>query len=66
MPDCNINPTGTLANPGTYGLSSYHPSGANTVFADGSVHFIKDSISLTTLWSLGSRAQGEVISTDSY
>jgi prepilin-type N-terminal cleavage/methylation domain-containing protein/prepilin-type processing-associated H-X9-DG protein len=63
---CSINPTGTLQNPGSFGLSSYHPGGVNVLFPDGSVHFIKDSISLTTLWSLGSRAQGEVISSDSY
>jgi prepilin-type processing-associated H-X9-DG protein len=66
VPDCNINPNGTLANPGTYGLSSYHPGGANTLFADGSVRFLKDSISYQTLWSLASQAQGEVISSDSF
>ena len=66
VPNCNINSNGTLANPGTYGLSSYHPGGANTLFADGSVRFLKDSISYQTLWSLGSRAQGEIISSDSY
>jgi prepilin-type N-terminal cleavage/methylation domain-containing protein/prepilin-type processing-associated H-X9-DG protein len=63
---CSINPSGTLQNPGSFALSSYHPGGANTLFADGSVHFIKDSISLPTLWALGSRAQGEVLSSDSY
>jgi prepilin-type processing-associated H-X9-DG protein len=65
-PNCNINPTGTLANPGTYGLSSYHPGGANVLLADGSVRFLKDSISNQTLWALGSRAGGEVVSSDSY
>jgi prepilin-type processing-associated H-X9-DG protein len=63
---CSINPTGTLRNPGSFGLSSYHPGGVNALFVDGSVHFIKDSISLPALWALGSRAQGEVISSDSY
>jgi prepilin-type N-terminal cleavage/methylation domain-containing protein/prepilin-type processing-associated H-X9-DG protein len=65
-PNCNINPNGTLANPGTYGLSSYHPGGANVLLADGSVRFLKDSIGSQPLWSLGTRAGGEVISADSY
>jgi prepilin-type processing-associated H-X9-DG protein len=47
-------------------LSSDHPGGANVVFADGSVHCRKDSTGLPVIWALGSRGQGEVISTDSY
>ncbi len=47
-------------------LSSYHPGGANVAFADGSVRFIKSSTSMNVIWSLGSRAGGEVISSDSY
>ena len=42
------------------------PVGANFCFVDGSVHFIKSSISMQTYWSLGTRAGGEVISSDSY
>jgi hypothetical protein len=34
--------------------------------ADGSVHFIKDSVSRLTWWALGTRNGGEVISSDSY
>jgi hypothetical protein len=34
--------------------------------ADGSVRFLKDSLNVQTLLSLASRAQGEVISADSY
>lgn len=45
---------------------SYHPGGVNTVFADGSVRFIKDSINLTTWRALGTKGGGEVISADSY
>jgi prepilin-type N-terminal cleavage/methylation domain-containing protein/prepilin-type processing-associated H-X9-DG protein len=45
---------------------SYHPGGANAAFADGSVHFFKNSISPTTWFALGTRAGGEVVSSDSY
>jgi prepilin-type N-terminal cleavage/methylation domain-containing protein/prepilin-type processing-associated H-X9-DG protein len=68
-PACSINTTGsgdTDGSYGSFGLSAQHPGGANVLMADGSVHFIKSSISQLTLWALGSRAQGEVISSDSY
>ncbi len=51
---------------GSYSLSSYHSGGANVGFADGSVRFLKSTVNQVTLWGLGSRAQGEVISSDSY
>ena len=51
---------------GFINATSNHPGGANFCFIDGSVHFIKGSISLPTYWSLGTRADGEVISSDSY
>jgi hypothetical protein len=35
-------------------------------FADGHVQFIKDSVGLQTFWSLGTKAGGEVLSSDSY
>jgi prepilin-type processing-associated H-X9-DG protein len=43
-----------------------HPGGANFVFADGSVHFLKSSINPFTYNALGSRAGGEIVSSDSY
>jgi prepilin-type N-terminal cleavage/methylation domain-containing protein/prepilin-type processing-associated H-X9-DG protein len=46
--------------------SSYHPGGVNALFADGSVHFVKNSISAVTWRGLGTIAGGEVISSDSY
>jgi len=52
--------------PGIYGLSSYHPGGGNVAFGDGSVRFLKTSTAVQTVWALGSRAQGEVLSSDSY
>jgi prepilin-type N-terminal cleavage/methylation domain-containing protein/prepilin-type processing-associated H-X9-DG protein len=45
---------------------SFHPGGVNALFADGSVHFIKDSIGLNTWMALGTVASGEVISSDQY
>lgn len=56
----------TLWNPGMWTLSSRHAGGANVLLTDGSVRFLKDSTNLQTVWALGSRAQGEVISADSY
>jgi prepilin-type processing-associated H-X9-DG protein len=46
--------------------NSQHPGGCNFLFADGSVRFLKDSISRNIYWSLGTRANGEVVSSDSY
>ncbi len=46
--------------------SSFHPGGANTLFADGSVHFIKDSINPVTWRALGTISGREVISSDSW
>jgi prepilin-type N-terminal cleavage/methylation domain-containing protein/prepilin-type processing-associated H-X9-DG protein len=46
--------------------NSYHPGGVNLTLCDGSVRFIKDSISLPAWRALGSRNGGEVISADSY
>jgi len=46
--------------------NSNHPGGANVMMADGSVHFIKSSIAMQTWWQLGTRADGEIISSDSY
>src|SRR5262249_9701739 len=52
---------------GTYqNVNSMHPGGANVLFADGSVHFLKSSIAIKTYWALGTKAQGEVISSDQY
>jgi len=46
--------------------SSWHSGGVNTLFADGSVKFIKDSINRMTWWALGTRSGGEVVSADAY
>jgi prepilin-type processing-associated H-X9-DG protein len=49
-----------------HGFKSKHPGGVNFVFGDGSVHFIKNTISRATIAALGSRSGGEVISADAY
>ena len=41
---------------------SFHPGGANAVFADGSVHFLKASIDIRIFARLVTRAGGEVVS----
>jgi prepilin-type N-terminal cleavage/methylation domain-containing protein/prepilin-type processing-associated H-X9-DG protein len=46
--------------------NSNHPGGVNVLLADGSVRFIKDTINQATWWALGTRGNGEVISSDSY
>jgi prepilin-type N-terminal cleavage/methylation domain-containing protein/prepilin-type processing-associated H-X9-DG protein len=48
------------------GTRSRHPGGVNTLFGDGSVHFIKNSINPATWVQLGSISGGEVISSDQY
>ena len=45
---------------------SYHPGGVNVGFADGSIKFIKNSVSLPTWYALGTKGGGEVISSDQY
>lgn len=45
---------------------SYHSGGVNTGLCDGSVRFIKNSVSLPTWMAIGTRAGGEIISADAY
>ncbi len=46
--------------------NSRHAGGVNVCMTDGSVKFIKSSISIATWRALGTRNGGEVISSDSY
>jgi prepilin-type N-terminal cleavage/methylation domain-containing protein/prepilin-type processing-associated H-X9-DG protein len=55
------------ASDGQYLCStSNHPGGCNFLFADGHVQFLKSSINIRTYWALGTKGDGEVISSDSY
>lgn len=55
---------GGLVDQGAWSASSAHPSGANLLYADGHVAFVKDSIALPTWRALGTRNGGEVVSSD--
>jgi prepilin-type N-terminal cleavage/methylation domain-containing protein/prepilin-type processing-associated H-X9-DG protein len=46
--------------------SSDHSGGVNVLFADGSVRFVKDSVSYQTWWALGTRSNNETVTSDSY
>jgi len=64
-PDCS--PWGGVgAGIGFYSARSRHPGGVNVAMTDGSVRFIKDSISIPTWYALATRSGGEVLSSDSY
>ncbi len=57
---CNMD------NGWSYGASSNHSGGVNALFADGSVKFIKNSISRLTWMQIGTKGNGEVVSADAY
>jgi prepilin-type N-terminal cleavage/methylation domain-containing protein len=61
--DSNLYYVGPL---GSAPPTSNHPGGVVEAFADGSVHFIKDSVNPQSWWGLGTRNGSEVISSDSY
>ena len=64
LPMTNRGPGKGIA--GTWGISSSHPGGANTLFVDGSVHFLTNSLSAETLTALITRDGREVIDGSSY
>ena len=55
-------PPGRILNNAT----SAHPGGVNMLLCDGSVRFVKDTVSLVPWRALGTRNGGEVISADAY
>jgi len=44
--------------------TSNHPGGVNVCMCDGSVKFVKDSVSPQVWWAIGSRNVGEIVSSD--
>jgi len=59
-PDCSPD-SAAIVN-----ATSAHSGGCNVAFADGSVRFIKSSIAQTIWMALGTKSNGEVLSSDSY
>jgi prepilin-type processing-associated H-X9-DG protein len=45
---------------------SYHTSGVNVLFCDGSVRFVKETVERRTWRALGTRCGGEVVSASDY
>ena len=63
---CKFRSSGVLEGVNIMNSQSNHPGGANFLFADGSVKFLKSTINQVTYMGLGTRAGGEVISADQY
>ena len=52
---------------GQFGFRSRHGGGANFLFGDGSVRFLKETINLQDVyWALSTRDGGEVVGQDRY
>jgi prepilin-type processing-associated H-X9-DG protein len=64
LPVTNRGPGKGIA--GTWGISSSHPDGANTLFVDGAVHFLTNALSAEALTALITRDGGEAIDGSSY
>ena len=50
--------------PTRYSFRSGHPGGLSFALADGSVRFIRETISMRTYLALGTRAGGETVTLD--
>jgi prepilin-type N-terminal cleavage/methylation domain-containing protein/prepilin-type processing-associated H-X9-DG protein len=64
--NCDFNGSNSDSDDDAITAGSRHPGGVNVALCDGSVRFIKSTISLNTWWALSTKSGGEVISADSY
>ncbi|SIO36101.1 prepilin-type N-terminal cleavage/methylation domain-containing protein/prepilin-type processing-associated H-X9-DG domain-containing protein [Singulisphaera sp. GP187] len=60
------NGTGGHLLSGAWTAGSRHSGGVNVCFGDGHVQFIKQTVNLQVWWALGTKAGGEVISSDAF
>jgi prepilin-type N-terminal cleavage/methylation domain-containing protein/prepilin-type processing-associated H-X9-DG protein len=63
---CFFANEGSEAGRTLVGASSKHSGGVNVCFLDGSVKFVKDSVSQTTWWALATYKGGETVDAASY
>ena len=65
--DCRTGCGGCSPDDSSYSNSqSNHPGGCNFMMSDGSVKFIKSTISIATYMAIGTRANNEPVSADAY
>ena len=63
-PPCTGTPTATA--PGMFASRSRHPGGVNSLFGDGSVKFIKNTINIATWRAVSTTKGNEVVSADAF
>jgi prepilin-type processing-associated H-X9-DG protein len=63
---CDDANNSSVNDAGAATASSRHAGGVNVLMGDGSVRFVKGTISVSIWWAIGSRAGNEQVSADSY
>jgi prepilin-type processing-associated H-X9-DG protein len=65
-PQPQVDPAKVEASLLVGGYGSRHPGGANFLFGDGSVRFLKNTITNKVLHRLANRADGDLVSGDQF